>query len=136
MVITKLKNVYYCEFCNKHGLSAGAMTKHEKHCTANPDRVCRLCGETNIRAIIDGLKPKIEAIVKKYNAVYPCPELPDFEQECPNCTLTVLRCTKLNIPYYDIKYDYKEKLAEWWANFNEEERKAEYQGMLAEGMDL
>jgi hypothetical protein len=39
----KKVNRYWCDFCNKAGLSAGAMAKHEKHCTMNPDRSCRVC---------------------------------------------------------------------------------------------
>ena len=37
----KIKKVYYCEFCNKHSLRT--LVEHEKHCTANPSRVCKLC---------------------------------------------------------------------------------------------
>ncbi len=40
---TKLKNVYYCDFCKKHSLASWAMKEHEKHCTLNPDRICRVC---------------------------------------------------------------------------------------------
>ena len=39
----KKKWRYYCDFCKKAGGSAGAMAKHEKHCTNNPNRYCRLC---------------------------------------------------------------------------------------------
>lgn len=142
-MLTKTKKVYYCEFCKKHGLSAGSMATHEKHCTANPDRICRLCGETNIRKIIEELKTKIET--KKihgdidgfsFMAVVRKPALSEFEQECPICTLAILRCTGLNMPWFEIKYDYSKKMEEWWMNANEAEKKAEYQDMLAEGMDL
>lgn len=34
---------YYCDFCNKGGNSASAMSRHEKHCTMNPARECRMC---------------------------------------------------------------------------------------------
>jgi hypothetical protein len=34
---------YYCDFCNKGGNSASAMARHEKHCTLNPARSCRMC---------------------------------------------------------------------------------------------
>lgn len=33
---TETKSVYYCEHCNKHGLSKSAMTKHERWCSKNP----------------------------------------------------------------------------------------------------
>ena len=34
---------YKCDFCGKRGLSASAMSKHEKRCTMNPGRVCGVC---------------------------------------------------------------------------------------------
>lgn len=40
---TKRVNRYYCEFCKKSGCSKGHMATHEKHCTMNPDRECRMC---------------------------------------------------------------------------------------------
>jgi hypothetical protein len=32
----QVKKVYYCEFCNKHSLSAGSLSRHEKYCKNNP----------------------------------------------------------------------------------------------------
>ena len=40
----KIKKVYYCDFCGKHRLTSNSMLLHEKHCTLNPNRVCRVCG--------------------------------------------------------------------------------------------
>lgn len=34
---TELKKVYYCEHCNRHMISKGAMTTHERMCRKNPD---------------------------------------------------------------------------------------------------
>ena len=34
---TELKKVYQCEYCTKRMLSAGAMSRHEKHCKARPE---------------------------------------------------------------------------------------------------
>jgi hypothetical protein len=34
---------YYCEFCGKSGGSASHMSRHEKYCTANPNRRCGMC---------------------------------------------------------------------------------------------
>jgi len=39
----KLVNQYKCDFCGKRGYSAMHMRKHERHCTMNPNRVCRMC---------------------------------------------------------------------------------------------
>lgn len=35
-MITKTKEVYYCEHCKKHGLSKSAMIYHESICFNNP----------------------------------------------------------------------------------------------------
>ena len=40
----KTKKVYYCEYCKRHGLSSYYMKRHEKYCTLNPGRACRMCG--------------------------------------------------------------------------------------------
>lgn len=47
---TKKVSRYWCDFCSKAGLQAAAMRKHEKHCTMNPARACRVCN-----LIINGL---------------------------------------------------------------------------------
>lgn len=39
----KKVNRYYCDFCGKGGCGAGHMRTHELHCTANPNRECRVC---------------------------------------------------------------------------------------------
>lgn len=41
----KTKNVYYCEHCNKHGLSEWQMKRHEILCSRNPinHRPCFNC---------------------------------------------------------------------------------------------
>lgn len=40
---TKLVKRYWCDHCNKAGLQAGGMRRHEQHCTMNPARSCRVC---------------------------------------------------------------------------------------------
>ena len=40
---TKQVNRYYCDFCKKSGCSKFHLQKHESSCTANPNRVCRMC---------------------------------------------------------------------------------------------
>lgn len=42
---TKLKEVYYCEYCKKHGLSKYQMNYHESICSKNPEnfRPCFNC---------------------------------------------------------------------------------------------
>ena len=41
----KNKDVYYCDYCGKHGLSKFAMERHERMCSKNPSnkRLCFSC---------------------------------------------------------------------------------------------
>lgn len=39
---TLRKEVYYCDHCKRHGLSAGLMTVHENRCLSNPKNI-RAC---------------------------------------------------------------------------------------------
>ena len=41
---TKTIKRHWCDHCNKAGLQAHAMARHEAHCTMNPARGCRVCG--------------------------------------------------------------------------------------------
>lgn len=135
------KNVYYCEYCNKHGLSAGAMAKHEKHCTANPDRICRLCGNT------EGYKDEIEEIKSRYKLIkekvdflpgiesmkvewvgnkVTLEEIYDIANDgCPNCMLSIIRLSGLSAGWHDLDFDYKKNLAQYWAEKNEDLRRRE-----------
>ena len=36
-------NKYICDYCGKKQYASWAMKKHEKHCTMNPNRECRMC---------------------------------------------------------------------------------------------
>jgi len=38
---TELKKVYYCDYCKKHGLSAGSISRHERFCKLNPVNKCK-----------------------------------------------------------------------------------------------
>lgn len=48
---SKYKEVYYCDFCNKHGLHKGHMTRHEQLCTRNPEnkRPCFNCVHLDLK---------------------------------------------------------------------------------------
>ena len=120
-MIVKKKNVYYCEYCNKHSLSP-SLAIHERHCTANPDRDCRLCENRNVKEIIEKYRKyftihplnKVVKYIKEFT-------LEDIKNEldylCPNCILTIIRCLELNQYYFGKKFafDYKKALEEWWA---------------------
>lgn len=133
-------NMYYCDFCKKKSQSASSMRKHEKHCTANPQRQCRLCRtKRNISDFITNLKSRFEIAyevdtllgsdirkVKWLGEPVTLKEITDFTRGCPNCTLAVLRQTKLNYSVFGFKYDYKQELNNWWYEVNQDIYEPEY----------
>jgi len=144
---TVKKNVYYCDFCGKRGLSASHIAKHEKHCTVNPERECRLCKETrDIKLFIEKLKARFEIrdihSVDEFGTIIDrkiewkgkkitLDEIITFTEGCPNCTLAILRQTKLNYKIFGFKYDYKKELENWWGEINREEWEKERREMAS-----
>lgn len=132
------KNIYYCDYCNKKSLKS--VIVHEKHCTANPSRTCRLCGKESIKEIIEKYKAlfkinyipnitfgdKSVTVKVEYLKEFTLDDIrEELEYYCPNCLLAVIRCVGLNRFYFDgkFKFDYKKELQEWWVAVNEEERR-------------
>lgn len=137
----KLKNVYYCDFCKKHGLASWAMKEHEKHCTLNPDRKCGLCDrkgvyKKGIKFIDKAFKKlmshrindggisgehdrKFEDAIKKLSD----------ELECPVCVFSVLRQSKEGISCWG-SYDFKMEMQKYWKEKAEEEEEREYYSNL------
>ena len=141
-MIIKTKKVYYCEYCKKHGLSAGAMGLHEKHCTANPDRICRMCDRTeSIQSLIDKFKKKMSydkeidrsfdiEIESFKNVKQPKVEdILDSVNGCPMCALTIIRGTKLYEHPYQINFNFKDLVEKYWVEKNEEEHKRDMEDL-------
>ena len=137
------KNVYYCEYCKRKGLSALHIHKHELGCTANQNRECHLCKEDrDIKTFIEKLKERFEIkecdpdefmgrtleIVWKGDVIN-LNEILDFTEGCPNCTIAILRQTKLNYEIFGLKYDYKAEINSWWADINKKEWESERREM-------
>jgi hypothetical protein len=124
---------YRCDFCTKRNLSAGSIAKHEKHCTMNPARICRMCVAGGIG---DEQKPisALTACLSLDKADYGIEELKDLAQQCPACVLAGIRQSKIRETYrakfateqewseaggpLDLKWDFKEALKEFWSEVN------------------
>lgn len=131
------KNVYYCEFCNKRGLSAYHSSKHEKGCTNNPDRVCKMCQNGagsifNIREIVAEYKKRFtleliekeeyegsSTIIKDFKATWignpiTIEEVRKRVDGCPNCMLAIIRQCKFSYHYFEDmgfgEFDYKKEM--------------------------
>lgn len=121
------KNVYYCDFCKKKGLGKYYIEKHENRCTLNPNRVCGLCGLSNISDFVDKLKLHFE--VKPDNENYgldtifwigeklTLSDLRTWVEDCPNCLLSLIRQSGLlSYAYNEFHFDYKTEVAVVFAN--------------------
>ena len=136
------RNVYYCDFCGKHGLSR--ISIHEKHCTKNPGRECRLCGRKDIKILFPNYTfeipkefysdehsmpgenvIKLEEMLKKN-----MDRLREEVDECPNCILTVIRLNNLSRWPLNPEFNYKEEIKKWWERKNEEERRKEEESLM------
>jgi hypothetical protein len=139
------KNVYYCDFCKKKNLSGHAMKVHEKHCTANPDRECRLCDAGNIKDLIEEIKTSFTIVQKpciqteidrmfyREDETFPGIEwkgtpftmdkLREITEDCPVCLLAVLRQTELyKLDSQEYEFDFKAESKEYhnekWREIN------------------
>lgn len=75
---------YYCEHCGKSGCSGGHIAKHERGCTANPERVCGMCRAAELDQ--QSLATLIGAL-----AAGGLDQLRDFAMSCPACMLAAIR---------------------------------------------
>jgi len=117
----KTVNQYQCEYCGKKNYSAPHMRKHEKHCTMNPDRGCRVCDHVGEANDLSELKDRLQK--PEFVTVDGVDECTNIESakvalkdvECPACKLAALR----QVGYHpgDV-FDYKEELKQMWYSIN------------------
>ena len=124
---------YYCEFCKKAGGSKGHIVAHEKSCTNNPDRVCRMCGyigdpQPDLSEMIAIIKNNIvfcgtddfESYVLQYGVnEMEILALLREKTDCPTCLLAALRQSKASYLFPSFKF--KEERDEFWKEHNETE---------------
>jgi len=141
---TKLVKRHWCDFCNRAGLQARAMAKHEAHCTLNPARACRVCVLLGDGLTDDGMeqkKPLADLI-----AMLPDPTeflsdlcwecgpnspharlgkaleefMPAFRLaagNCPACMMAALRIKKIPVPMAD-GFDFKSEMSSIFSDRN------------------
>lgn len=148
----KMVHQYRCDFCSKKKYSKPHMIQHEKCCTMNPDRHCRMCmliGEE--QQLVENLLiifPK--DLLKCYKEIQDnCayiglaesnkltemfkPHLDKLYQAvhtCPACMLAVIRQSGLR--GFDIGFDYKKEIEAFWEDYNKRQREKEEREMYNE----
>ena len=125
---------YYCEFCGKGGCSGGHMAAHERSCTMNPDRVCRMCAwiddhDQLTMPELRRLLPDTVEVETQWGATYIQPVVPGdvyavmfaalqrASADCPACILAALRQTGLSAP--QDTWSYAAACKAFWDEYNE-----------------
>lgn len=134
----KQMTVYVCDFCKKKRYRKNAMEKHEKHCTMNPNRECRMCGEMDLEQVpmerLLALLPNkgdfrgqlvgfpiIESGDLRAAVTDALPMLREETGGCPMCMFSALRQAGL-LPWLDdAEFDFKKELASAWKEINNRE---------------
>lgn len=143
---TKKVNRYWCDFCSRAGLQAGAMAKHEKHCTMNPARSCRVC------AIMHGSQSPSPERLREFVAILPpymdfesdgwgnttqryidfcaavnaaVPALREAADSCPACMMAALRQAKIPVPMAD-GFDFKTEMRVVLDDYNQQKNDEGY----------
>lgn len=129
---TKTVKRYWCDHCNKAGLRAYAMAKHERHCTMNPERTCRTCTLINggngptpgeLRALVALLptpvpqdwddhgnsSPRFHQFMREVAEV--APKLREATDNCPACMLAAIRQAGVYVSLVE-GFDFKKEMAE------------------------
>nr|WP_320132355.1 hypothetical protein [uncultured Holophaga sp.] len=84
---------YYCDHCGKGTGSPSFMRRHEPSCTANPARVCRMCGSATPPPEL------VDILLRPGNALEDWKaKMDDLRREtdnCPACILAVIRQSRV-----------------------------------------
>ena len=127
---TKLVTQYKCDFCSKKNYQAGAMRAHEKHCTKNPERSCRMCDKAgghgfDMSELLAMLPSPIEqddygTIVNIDEINEAIDSLRDKVEGCPACVMATIR--QKGIPVPATNFDFKKELESFWSCYNDDHR--------------
>jgi len=122
---------YKCDYCKKVGGAARHMEDHEKVCTLNPDRECRMCRYAggSPGALADMKAVLMVASNAYYHSAQRRPENQVSESiwqdamgairalsNCPACILAALRQAPSNV----CDFDFKKESKALWERVNED----------------
>jgi hypothetical protein len=106
---------YKCDYCKKSNCSASSIKKHERGCTANPERVCGMCAAVGNEQA-SSLKIPILQISIEINDRSPDAILAwmrTLTGNCPACILSAIRQSK-STAYFENIFDFKEECELFW----------------------
>lgn len=131
----KTKTLYYCDFCSMKRFRKEAMEKHERHCTMNPNRMCRWAQlEHGPRTRYDehdfhrGLPRWVRLLAPLTEEKIDL--LRDKTAGCPACTLAALRQSGVEYHYDHVNgqhiFNYEQEVKDF--------RKREHEQAMLEEM--
>jgi hypothetical protein len=108
------------------------MARHEKGCTANPERVCGLCeyAEPHLKQkpIAELVACLTEVMSSDLTIDEGMAKLRELTEGCPGCILAAIRQSGVVKALYDseygwpdMKFDFKKELHAWWEMANQSE---------------
>ena len=124
---TAMRPRYYCDHCNKGNGSPSAMRRHERGCTANPQRECGMCKMLADEGMMDPAPPRDELVrimdAQGFKAM--C----EAANDCPACILAALRTKNFKgdaeTPAGVLgpedgreSWSYAQAKTQWWAEWN------------------
>lgn len=126
----KMRHRYYCDFCSKSGGSNFHMGRHEKSCTANPKRECKMCvlggmDQKPVADLIAALRRDIDrheeetkdlSLERQLASIQP-EELRLESDGCPACMLAAIRQTTPRPP---VNFEYLEEVKSFMNGVNED----------------
>ncbi len=103
---------YYCDFCNKAGGHRYYMERHEKSCTLNPNRKCRMCGVSGTTSLV-GMEIKTGRYGELANPEEVMKKLDSDTNGCPACKLAAIRQSGHAALFFE-HFNYKEENKNYW----------------------
>lgn len=124
---TAMRPRYYCDHCNKGNGSPSAMRRHERGCTANPQRICGMC---SMLAREGGPEPAPPlSILLDTLDTEGFKAMCDLANDCPACILAALRVRNMPADADGLcrvagpedgrnDWSYTQAKTQWWAEWN------------------
>lgn len=115
---------YKCDYCKKAGCNGGHIARHERKCTANPNRICGMCalvGEQQ-KTMAELFVP-IATAISYFEPTSVEPDeidvsaLRELTKNCPACILAALRQFRhhnnAKITACSTDFDFKQECGVW-----------------------
>ncbi len=128
---------FYCEFCGRGSCSGGHIAKHERGCTANPNRECGICKAAGLvqhpmkELIIALLSGKQLTLSNAADYQSGMRALRNMTEDCPACILAAIRQSGIQRRADDwkegdecppdLKFDFKKELGEFWQEYQDDQ---------------